>query len=648
MDENAPNGMENSPKGGKRAPKVAARLFGTTWKSALFTPSHSKNCLLSRLLPGWAACAVRVTGWLSLPLYPIFCLFFLDYMNFGKLAKMEVFWAEHPLSALYETLVILVLFAGLLLLLRRGALAAGTMGIVSVIFGYINFMKLKLNGDPFQPHDFSMAGQVRELSEFISGDLPRWFYLGLAVMVLWVLFLALSGTNLPLRWTVRFPFLMAGALVIFSAYSTPEKANARLTRYNMNFFDAALQTSNYNANGFVGAFTVNLLMNRTEPPEGYSEARVRELLEGYNAVEQTEEDYDVIVVLSESFFDVRTLPGVEFSENPLKNYDEIIKRPGAYSGYIFTTATSGGTVRPEFEILTGLSTDYLHDVASPYEFVTAPVEGYVSNYKNAGYRTVALHPYIGSFYRRDKAYPLLGFDEFLDIDGVSAIVEPEYKRGLVSDRTTFEAIKYELENAGGPIFLEAITMQNHQPFDKLPEEDIEIAVSSEALSGADLDAVTTYTQGLADADRMLRDLVDYIDTLERPTVLLFYGDHLPNLGDAYTKTGAITGANALEDLEYKYSTPFVIYTNTAAGSDMLPSKTGNRVSDYYLLEIIARMTGFHETPYMSLLNELHGKVPFYNVRLWPMEVTEDVARLCEIHKLITYDRLLGKRWSTGS
>lgn len=621
------------------------KIFGKTWTEALFAPTHAPDCLLSRLLPKWAAVIFRALGWVSLPFFPVFCLFFLDYMNYRKLEAMRTFWTEHPLSALFECVVMLALFLGLLLLLRRGAAAAGAMGAVSVIFGYINYMKITLNGDFFQPRDFSMASQVRELTQFISGDLPRWFYLGAAVMVLWVLFLALCGTNLPLRWTVRLPLLLAGVLAVCSTFSTMDKSNEYLSKYGMTFFDAALQSSNYTANGFVGAFTLNLLMNRMEPPEGYSDELVDELMGDFEAVPQTGEDYDVIVVLSESFFDVRTLPGAEFSEDPLSSFDEVIARDGAYSGTLYTTASRGGTVRPEFEILTGLSTDYLHNVSSPYELTDAPVESYVSNYKRAGYRTVAIHPYIGSFYRRSKAYPFLGFDEFLDREGVSETVEPEYKRGLVSDGTTLRAIEYELEHTEGPVFIEAITMQNHQPFSKLPEDQIAITVTDPLLSGESLDSVTTYTQGAADAAAMLRDLADYIDERERPTVLLFYGDHIPNLGDAYKETGILTGGSSPEELRYMYSTPFVIYTNTGAESGMLPKKAGNEISTYYLLEVIADMTGFAQTPYMRLLADFYTRVPVYNARLPFLGGSGDVEALCRMHDVITYDRLIGNRWS---
>ena len=72
--------------------------------------------------------------------------------------------------------------------------------------------------------------------------------------------------------------------------------------------------------------------------------------------------------------------------------------------------------------------------------------------------------------------------------------------------------------------------------------DIQIKVTSPDLSEPALTALTTYTQGLYDADQMLGDLAGWIDQRERPTVLQFFGDHLPTLGPnymAYNETGFV-------------------------------------------------------------------------------------------------------------
>jgi phosphoglycerol transferase MdoB-like AlkP superfamily enzyme len=72
------------------------------------------------------------------------------------------------------------------------------------------------------------------------------------------------------------------------------------------------------------------------------------------------------------------------------------------------------------------------------------------------------------------------------------------------------------------------------------------------LNDAALDAVTTYTQGLADNDRMLGGLREYIDGRERPTAMLFFGDHLPSFGvETYSQCGMFNpdGGYSQQELE---------------------------------------------------------------------------------------------------
>lgn len=141
--------------------------------------------------------------------------------------------------------------------------------------------------------------------------------------------------------------------------------------------------------------------------------------------------------------------------------------------------------------------------------------------------------------------------------------------------------------------------------------------------------------------------MDYIDSRERPTILLFYGDHLPTLGNAgevYDTTGyyeSNEGSIALA----MYSTPFLIYSNQGFEDCFFESAGVNTVSAYYFSSIIAQMTGFDRTPYMNLLLDMYSRVPYYNNRLWLPE-TEDTTALAEAMQYIAYDRLLGEGWSS--
>ena len=592
--------------------------------------------------------AFRILGYISLPFFPLFCLLVMDYMNFSGLTALKNFITQQTMSLLFEIIVMEVLFLGLTLLCGRAVISGGIMGLLSMICAYINYMKMALNGNHFHPRDITMVSDLGGLSTFISGNVPIWYIIGCIVIVIWVVAFGLLGTRLPLRWYVRLPIFALGLIITVASFSTSAKANAILGKFGMSFMDSALQTSNYRANGFVGAFTINTLMLRTEPPEGYGEAEIASLLEGYTgSAAASDEAYDVVVVLSESFFDVRRLKGTTFSENPLPNYDRIIDLPGAYSGMMYSTASGGGTVRPVFEILTGLSTDCLHDVSSPYELVNGPVESFVSNYKAKGYHTVAYHPFHKAFYSRDKAYGHLGFDEFLGAEDVADEVYLEYRRGLVTDESSLRVMEHILDSSEEPTFLLTITMECHQPYTPMEGDVREITVQNPNMTDDVLGLVTVFTNGIYDADRMLGDLVSYIDGRDRPTVLLFFGDHVPSLGAnraAYVQSGTTEQGDTAADNEFYYSGPFIIYTNTGAESSLLPSKKDNKVSSYYLMEIITEMTGAGETPYMQLLRDWYKKVPYYHVRL-DLEETEDIKALKHMQEQIGYDRIIGERYS---
>lgn len=598
---------------------------------------------------------LRVLAWLTLPFFPLTCLLLMDYMNFGGHVSYVVQFAQNfPRALLFEVLVVALLAVLALLIFRRAAIAMGLLGALSLICSYVNFTKAALNGDHFMPQDILMLSNAGELTSFISGDLPFPFWLGGAVLALLVAFLAVMGIAIPLSWKLRLPVATALMVCMWLPCSNIDKADILLNKFGMSLFDSALQSSNYNANGFVGAFTVNLLSLNVQEPQGYSRQTIEDILDGYETTPAAKNapQYDVVVILSESFFDARILDGVTFSENLLKNYDRVRKSKRCYSGSLYTTAIGGGTVRPEFGILTGLTCDYIPSVPTPYRYVSHPISTYVSNYRDAGYSTIAIHPYNRKFYSRDNAYGHIGFDQFYGQDEMTQMVYAEYKRGYVTDESTTRAIQKCMDEATQPTFLFTITMQNHQPYEGIDPSLIQIDVSSDRLSEPALTALTTYTQGLYDADKMLGDLVKWIDKRARPTVLVFFGDHMPTLGAnylAYNESGLFNSWDGLtqEELLTMYATPFLIYSNRTLDKGLFASNTENRISDYNLLNAVAMSTGFGRTPYMNLLLDFHSVTPIYNVRLG-MEVTDSIAPFTKAMEYMTYDRVFGKNYSAQS
>jgi phosphoglycerol transferase MdoB-like AlkP superfamily enzyme len=588
-------------------------------------------------------------------------MFIMEYFNDKALFPTELFHtrlaaqvSEFAVQLSFGLLVCYVLFGIIWLIVRKAWLATGVMGALSLLCGFINYMKLMLKSDPFVPTDIALVGISKELVSYISVSIPRLFWVALLLVIAWSVGVGLLRIELPGRWFVRLPVaavVIVGILVTFSDYT---RSTRILNTFHMDLFDNVLQTSNYTANGFVGGFTLNVIGLHIEEPADYSQTTITDYLKDYSgtATQEDAPEYDVIVVLAESFFDLRTLNGVTYSENPLENYDEILASENCYSGNIYTIALGGGTVNTEFRVLTGLNTDnLLPSGATPYTYVNQALSGYVSNYKAAGYQTIGLHLYNPNFYSRQKSYPYLGFDAFYSLADAESKVYVDYTRNYATDASTEAAIEYYMDEAaetGDPTFLFAITIENHQPYQE--NENNTITVTADALDDTALQALTTYAQGVKDADAMLGALKDYIDNRERPTVLVWFGDHLPTLGQANTPYYALgyytDDYYSVENRKQIFHTPFLVYSNTTLDQGLFTSKSDNQISDIYLMECVAASTGFQQTPYMQYLADAMSVLPIYNVELHMDDtLTEEQQEIVNCWNLIAYDRILGKDYS---
>ena len=96
-------------------------------------------------------------------------------------------------------------------------------------------------------------------------------------------------------------------------------------------------------------------------------------------------------------------------------------------------------------------------------------------------------------------------------------------------------------------------------------------------------------------------------------VVIFYGDHLANLGrsgSSYKDMGVDISLDNKEGYLRHYKTPYIIWGNKAAKEKLnLDFKGHNEVfSNYYLFSYALNTLGF-KTPYIKYLNERRAKYP---------------------------------------
>jgi phosphoglycerol transferase MdoB-like AlkP superfamily enzyme len=246
-----------------------------------------------------------------------------------------------------------------------------------------------------------------------------------------------------------------------------------------------------------------------------------------------------VVVQSESFFDVRDIfAGIR--PDILSAFDSI-KDAAVCHGKIEVPAWGANTVRTEFAFLSGLEAGKLgvHRFNPYRKLARQGILTLAGVLKRLGYRTVCVHPYPVSFYARDKVFPLLGFDVFMDI---RSFCESEKSGPNIGDVALAEKVCTLLEpSVTRPVFVFVITMENHGPLhlEKAGEGD---AAQLYAIPPPDgCDDLTIYLKHLIHADCMAGILRDRLETLPGPAWLCWFGDHVPIMPGVYGALGAPDG-----------------------------------------------------------------------------------------------------------
>ncbi len=249
---------------------------------------------------------------------------------------------------------------------------------------------------------------------------------------------------------------------------------------------------------------------------------------------------NITVIQSESFFDARRLhPSIKTSV--LKNFDKINAESAQY-GKLKVPAWGANTMRTEFAFLTGIQNEDLGFYRYyPYQFLTKfKVDSIASALKNQGYHCVCIHPHPASFFGRDRLFPKMGFDEFIDLNH---FIDKEKFGPYISDETvTDKILEVTQKKTDKPLFIFVITMENHGPLhlEKTSKKEHaeyydEQGSHSDTLP-AELNDLTVYLRHLKNADKMIKKLTDAYRKADKETTLCFYGDHVPSMPATYQST----------------------------------------------------------------------------------------------------------------
>lgn len=419
----------------------------------------------------------------------------------------------------------LLLYGLLALVLGRPWFAAAGVSAFLLMLVLVNNAKVKVLREPFVFQDYEyFTDAIRHPRLFIP-FLGWGKFLGAAAGFLLAVAVGLWGESVPgqrFAWSGQF----GGIAVVFGTGILLLVVSAK--RLLVSFVpDRDIQTR-----GLLASLWCYGKERRNFP-------KVKSPFEMLRPKDSTKELPHLVAVQSESFFDPRPLyAGIRTTV--LANFDQLRTESFAH-GKLKVPAWGANTVRTEFAFLSGIDDNTLgmHRF-NPYRAITAgwDVSSLAAFLKRLGYRTVCIHPYPASFYQRDSVLPKLCFDEFIDI---RAFATAKKNGPYVGDAMVGDKIASVLDEASSPVFVFAITMENHGPLHLEQVEPSDIDEFYTMPPPPDCEDLTIYLRHLQNGDRMAGALRKTLERCDRPASLCWFGDHVPIMPSVYNTFGTPPG-----------------------------------------------------------------------------------------------------------
>ena len=537
----------------------------------------------------------------------------------------------------------------LFLITLAGSISVGSLlyAIIIGVLGFADYQKMFYRLEPIYPDDLKMVTEFGLLREMI-GTVPF-----VTVVVISLAGLLLFGWSMyksffkskkvqVLRGVL---FVCSIALMLYiSDFNNPNNVLRRAYNKTAKWIPYS-QKMNYYNTGFIGGFLYNLKVTAMEEPEGYSQERIDEIVQKYGERadernrQATDEEPNIVFVMSESFSNPLALEGVTSDKNPLAEYQQIANQ--TYSGQMLSQNYGGGTANIEFEALTSLSMELFNaQLTTPYTMLLPNMDEFpsiVSLLKQQSYQATAIHPYNTSMYKRKDVYGLLGFDDFIYEDTMTH-TDKIQNNAYISDASAYQEIMDLLTNGEDPQFVHLVTMQTHMPY-----SDKYTTLDYSSQSQGNKKAIDSYMQDIAYSSEALKSFIEALNQLDRRTLVVFWGDHLPSI-----YSDEIKEANQESAL---HETEFLMY-DTAGQLSM--KDTHDAVSSpFYFAPDLLEQSNIRTTGFYQLLLGLQEKMPAFEKGLYylggqwgkELKLSSEQEAYYEDYQMIQYDLVSGERYS---
>ena len=364
------------------------------------------------------------------------------------------------------------------------------------------------------------------------------------------------GISLAALLLLLIPITALDKFIVTKAYNINDGKDLAITASNTRYY--------YRYGVLPGLYGKLKEVTRFEP-DGYNEKELMAMLNETEKNNGTWKKPNIIVIFSESFWDLSNLDKIKFDKDVAPNYHKLKENN---SIEMISPAYGGMSSNVEFEILTGGSLNFFSKGYNPYMQLFRKVKSennpsIIQELKNNGYKTKILNSSSANMFNCDGIYDMYGVDErnhlYDEIDLGGNYVTDEY--------LTDKIIEYfDSKDKDEKTFFFTITMGGHMPYYEGRYDNYDVNIVESPYSKDVNEVIHSYAEGMYLADKQLGRLYDYINNLDEDTIVVFFGDHLPHLAtpdgkDALFTTDFLQDDYNLESVYRQYNTTALILSN---------------------------------------------------------------------------------------
>ena len=551
-------------------------------------------------------------------------VFVVEFLSRRDFLSACSFVGSHTAAFLFNAFIVFVSLS-LVYLFRRRAFFRIFISGFWIILGIINGCILSNRVTPFGFTDLKCINDLFAMNNtnYFTAEEATIVVIGLGAFFLFCAVLFINGPRYQGK-IHKIVVLASIVSVMFIGLPVTTSAAQNANVVASYFSNIAQGYENY---GFIYGFSSSVVDRGMRKPDDYTEEHVAEITDKVESSKQettvTKKDApNIICVLLESFCDPDEIKFLHYNDDPIPTFHELEKN--YTTGYLTVPVVGAGTANSEFEVLTGMSMQYFGTGEYPYKTILKKTdcEGTAADLASIGYGTHAVHNNGGNFYSRVNAFSMMGFDTFTSKELMNIQTYTPNGSWATDDILVDETIKTLDSTPDQPDFTYTITVGTHGDYPKEQVIENPKYIANGSFDQETKNQWTYYINQLNEVDTFMSDLIKKVNERDEDTVIVFFGDHLPNLGAdylAYKELEIPVGkTDTVENTLRTYSPPFLIWANQNAADsteflawkERLELGHDETISANYLGSSVLQLAGFSGlNPYFDFLNEARTQLP---------------------------------------